>query len=79
MPRYEALFDVGSAVRIQSTGKLQEFRSSWKFHHQLMEEQLAFGDRLATVETIGFYHGGDVLYTLGDIPGMWHESCLTNG
>jgi hypothetical protein len=25
---------------------------------------------------VGFYHGGDVLYTLDGIPGLWHEQCL---
>jgi hypothetical protein len=28
------------------------------------------------VAAIGYYHGGDVLYTLNDIPGIWHEQCL---
>jgi hypothetical protein len=27
--------------------------------------------------SVGFYHGGDVLYVLEGIPGVWHESCLT--
>jgi hypothetical protein len=78
MPSYQALFDVGSAVRIQSSDELEEFRSSWKFHHPLTDEQLANADRSATVETVGFYHGGDVLYTLKDIPGIWHERCLAS-
>jgi hypothetical protein len=25
---------------------------------------------------VAFYHGGDVLYTLDDIPGTWHEACM---
>jgi hypothetical protein len=41
-------------------------------------EQLAFPGRPAIVEKVAFYHGGDVLYTLNGIPGMWDEQCLAN-
>lgn len=30
----------------------------------------------AVVSDVGFYHGGDVLYTLENVPGVWHERCL---
>ena len=23
------------------------------------------------------YHGGDIIYKLVDIPGIWHEQCLS--
>jgi len=79
MPAYDALFEVGSTVRVQSLDALDAFRSSWKFHHPLTDEQLAFADQSAMVATIGYYHGGDVLYTLKDLPGIWHEQCLGGG
>lgn len=28
------------------------------------------------VEKVGFYHGGDPLYKLDGVPGVWHEECL---
>jgi hypothetical protein len=76
MPSYQALFEVGAPVRIQPLEALNAFRSSWKFHNPLTDEQLAFADQSATVAAIGYYHGGDVLYTLNDVPGIWHEQCL---
>jgi hypothetical protein len=79
VPAYESLFEVGAPVRIQPLDALQAFRDSWKFHHPLSDEQLAFAGQRATVATVGFYHGGDVLYTLNGIPGIWHEQCLTSG
>ena len=27
-------------------------------------------------ERVGYYHGGDVLYELEGVPGVWHEVCL---
>ena len=76
MPRYHALFEVGTPVHIQSLNSLHAFRNSWKFHNPLTNEQLAFAGQPAIVAGVGYYHGGDVLYTLDDIPGIWHEQCL---
>ena len=28
------------------------------------------------VTNVGFSHGGDVLYKLQRLPGIWHEECL---
>jgi hypothetical protein len=28
------------------------------------------------VVDVGFYHGGDELYHVECMPGIWHESCL---
>ena len=76
MPSYRSLFEVGSPVRVQPLNALHAFRSSWKLHHPLTDEQIAFADQSAIVATIGYYHGGDVLYTLMGVPGIWHEQCL---
>ena len=37
---------------------------------------MPYAGTVARVATVGFYHGGDVLYTLENIPGIWHEVCL---
>ncbi len=73
---YQEAFPVGCKVVVVERNDLAEFRAKWKLHHPLVEEQLAFAARAAQVESVGFYHGGDVLYKLKDIPGIWHECCL---
>jgi hypothetical protein len=41
--------------------------------------QLEYAGRIAEVESVGFYHGGDELYKLQGLPGIWHEVCLEAG
>jgi len=74
---YEPEYPAGSRVRIASSPLLEEFKRTWKFHHALRDEQLAFAGEISVVVAVGFYHGGDELYTLKGIPGLWHEQCLT--
>ena len=73
---YKAEFPAGTVVRVKDQGFLTQFKETWKYHHPLEEEQVAFAGRVATVKSCGFYHGGDELYELEDIPGVWHEKCL---
>ena len=73
---YQEKFPKGSRVRIAPRADLERFKSEWKFHHPLASEQLDFAGVVATVEAVGFYHGGDVLYELRNLPGYWHEDCL---
>jgi hypothetical protein len=73
---YVAKFPRGTSVRIQERGALDLFFKEWSLHDPLTPEQLAWAGRTATVESTGFYHGGDVLYVLADVPGIWHERCL---
>ena len=52
-----------------------------------LDEQFPYVASLARVAKAGFYHVGDVLYTVEErralygrgeeIPGIWHEACLT--
>ena len=77
MSAYKPAFPIGSQVRIASLPQLQRFRATWKYHHPLTLEQLESADVLASVDKIGYYHGGDVLYELRDVPGIWHECCLS--
>ena len=73
---YEADFPVDTTVRVASLADLEAFVATWKWHHPLHVEQLAFAASLATVKNVFFYHGGDELYELRDVPGIWHEACL---
>jgi hypothetical protein len=63
-------------VQVASHDELNEFLRTWRYHHKLRPEQLEFAGRISRVEDVSFYHGGDVLYALADIPGIWHERCL---
>lgn len=73
---YEAKFPVGSRVRIQGRDRLEHFAREWKLHNPLRPEQIPFAGTETTVENVGFYHGGDPLYKLVGVPGVWHEECL---
>jgi len=73
---YKASFPVGTKVRIAPRDRLERFRIEWNYHHKLQSEQLGYGDLTATVEEVSFYHGGDQLYVLKGVPGIWHEALL---
>ena len=73
---YHEKFPAGSSVRIVDRPALDEFRRSWKYHNKLEERQLGYHDQIAVVSQVGFYHGGDALYELDGVPGIWHECCL---
>src|SRR6185503_12126852 len=73
---YNAEYPIGSSIRIAPREVLEGFAASWQFHHPLASEQLGFAGRVARVKEVGFYHGGDELYSLQDIPGLWHEQLL---
>jgi hypothetical protein len=77
MKPYEESFPAGSQVQIADRSVLEQFLKTWRFHNPLKAEQLAFAGREAKVASVGFYHGGDPLYVLEGIPGVWHEQCLT--
>jgi hypothetical protein len=73
---YTAKFLQRTKVRIAPRGVLESFKQSWKYHHKLESNQLGYAGLVAEIKSVGFYHGGDVLYELKDIPGIWHEQCL---
>ena len=73
---YTAEFPVGTRVRIKSVPELEEFRRTWHLHHPLSEELLRYAGQISTVSSVSFYHGGDELYGLADVPGTWHEQLL---
>jgi len=74
---YEPEFPVGTRVRIVESDALYRFQQEWKWHHPLRVEQLSFAGSESQVTSVSFYHGGDELYELRGIPGIWHEACLT--
>ena len=76
VPYYNERIPKGSKARIADRATLEEFMATWKYHHKLRLEQLEYADRVATVEDVGFYHGGDPLYKLEGIPGLWLDQCL---
>jgi len=73
---YKATFPVGSKVHVANKPALEAFARDWHFHHKLQSEQLEYAGITATVKEVSFYHGGDQLYVLENVPGIWNESCL---
>ena len=63
-------------MQIRDRAGLETFRASRRFHNSLQPEQLAWAGRRGRVNQVGLYHGGDPLYSLHDLAGVWHESCL---
>ena len=55
---------------------LQQFFHDWAYHNPLSKDQLAHAGKVARILSVGFYHGGDSLYELDGLPGVWHEVCL---
>jgi hypothetical protein len=76
LPPYNELFPQGSRVKVRSREDLARFQESWKWHHPVTDAMLDDAGQAATVKSVGFYHGGDVLYELVGIAGTWHEACL---
>jgi len=70
-------FEVGTDVRIADRAFLEEFLEAGQYHNELEPEQLEYAGRVAKVKEVSFFHGGDEIYTLEGIPGVWHEECLT--
>jgi hypothetical protein len=68
---------IGTQVRFCDQAALENFRRRWNFHNPLQPSTLDLAGQLAVVDKFGFYHGGDQLYVLRDVPGVWHESCLS--
>ncbi|MCP4706856.1 MAG: hypothetical protein GY865_19835 [candidate division Zixibacteria bacterium] len=73
---YQEEYSVGSFVRIVKHENLEKFREEWQYHNKLQPEQMEYAGRTAQVQEAMFYHGGDEIYTLKDVPGIWHEQCL---
>ena len=73
---YQAEYPVGTTVRIAARSFLENFMQTWKLHNKLQAEQLEDAGKTGKIKSVGFYHGGDELYQIDDVPGIWHECCL---
>ena len=74
---YSERYPVGSPVKIAPLEELEEFMRTYKHHHTLVLEQLRYAGMLTIVRSVGYYHGGDVIYTLeGTERFTWLEPCL---
>jgi hypothetical protein len=76
MPEYHEAFRVGEKIRIKSKEYLLNFKKSWKYHNNITNDQIEYGGQEVYVDRIGAYHGGNLLYELKDVPGVWHEQLL---
>ena len=72
-----AEFEVGSQVRMADRAFLESFLEAGQYHNELEPEQLDLRGSRRQGEGVEFFHGGDEIYTLEGIPGVWHEECLT--
>jgi len=73
---YNPEYPIGTIVRVIGQADLDLFRRDWRYHHPLEDEQMGFAGVVAAVIEVGFYHGGDELYKLEGVPGIWHEGCI---
>jgi hypothetical protein len=74
---YSERYPVGSPVKIAPPEDLEEFMRTYRYHHALVPEQLRYAGMLTIVRAVGYYHGGDVIYTLeGTEKFAWLEPCL---
>lgn len=73
---YKEEYPRGACVELVSRKELEDFVRTWRWHHPLIQEQLRYAGQKAIVKNVSFYHGGDELYELEGIPGIWHECCL---
>ena len=69
-------FAEGSLVRVADRAFLENFLQTWKYHHKLRPEQVAYAGQVADVRQSSMYHGGDILYELVGVPGIWHQDRL---
>jgi hypothetical protein len=76
MPIYQEQFPKDSLVRVKDQAMLELFKKEWLYHNPLNSAQLIYAGKEGKVVGVGFYHGGDVLYTLESMPGIWREQCL---
>jgi len=72
-----AEFEIGSEVRIADRAFIESFLEEGPYHYALEPEPLEFAGRVAKVKSVEFFHGGDEIYTLEGISGVWHEECLS--
>src|SRR6185369_775311 len=58
------------------SGQIPKGRTCSRRDHAWRPEQLQYAGHTARVVRSMMYHGGDILYELDGIPGIWHEACV---
>jgi hypothetical protein len=76
VPQYQEQFPKDSIVRVRDRAALESFKKEWRFHNPLSDAQLDYAAKEGRVAAVSYYHGGDVLYTIEAMPGLWHEQCI---
>jgi hypothetical protein len=71
-----AKFRDGTTIHLAERATLDEFFRTYDGHHRLEANQLESGGKVAIVRASYMYHGGDMLYELEGLPGLWHEQLL---
>jgi len=76
MPDYHPIFKKGDKIKINDKDYLLNFQRTWKYHHNITDDQIKYAERLAAVKDVYIYHGGEVMYALKSIPGIWLEQLI---
>ena len=76
MPASSESYPWGTLVRIAPREQLEEFLRTWRLHHPLEPDQLAHAGRIVAVTSVSWYEGGEALYELAGVPGLWHGRLL---
>lgn len=76
MPEYHSAFEPGDIIRVKNETYLLNFQKTWKYHHNISDEQIKYANRKDKVKKVYYYHGGDPLYELVNAPGVWHEQLI---
>lgn len=76
MQPYQEQFPKDSLVRVKNRAALELFKREWRYHNPLADAQLSCAGKEGRVAAVSFYHGGEVLYTIEAMPGLWHEQCV---
>ena len=73
----KAEFEVGSEVRIADRAFSRVFSKPGSTTTSSSPSSSNTPAASAKVKDVTFFHGGDEIYTLEGIPGVWHEECLS--
>lgn len=74
---YNPSFPVGAIVRIADRSVLEKFHADGKRRHRLQSGQIEYAGEVARVEEVDFCYGGERLYSLEGVPGLWDGDLLS--
>ena len=73
---HRAAFSIGASVRIKERTELERFARDWTSTNSLTPHQFCDAGVAGVVDSVAFDDGGNPLYTLERIGGIWHEENL---